>query len=109
MEFGWRIEILGSALAEIENLPNDMQAKFRRIVQMIREFGLHRVHEPYVKHLDGKLWEMRMTGRDGIARAIYITAHGKRVIVLHAFVKKTEKTPSDAMQIARQRAKETVE
>jgi phage-related protein len=64
------------------------------------------VHEPYVKHLDGKLWEMRMKGRDGIARAIYVTAQGERVIVLHAFVKKTQKTPQRALEIARERAKE---
>jgi phage-related protein len=64
------------------------------------------VHEPYVKHLDGKLWEMRMKGKDGIARAIYITAQGERVVVLHAFVKKTQKAPQRALEIARERAKE---
>ena len=40
-----------------------------------------------------------MKGRDGIARAIYVTAQGERVIVLHAFVKKTQKTPQRALQI----------
>ncbi len=64
------------------------------------------MHEPYVKHLEGKLWEMRMKGKDGIARAIYLTAKGERVVVLHAFVKKTQKTPPRALEIARERAKE---
>jgi phage-related protein len=49
---------------------------------------------------------MRMKGRDGIARAIYITAIGERVVVLHAFDKKTQKTPARAIEIARERAKE---
>jgi len=49
---------------------------------------------------------MRMKGRDGIARAIYVTAKGERVVVLHAFVKKTQKTPQRALEIARERAKE---
>jgi phage-related protein len=49
---------------------------------------------------------MRMKGRDGIARAIYVTAKGERVVVVHAFVKKTQKTPRSALEIARSRAKE---
>jgi phage-related protein len=59
-----------------------------------------------VKHLDGKLWELRMGGRDGIARAIYVTASGRRVVVLRVFAKKTEQTPRRELEIARQRAKE---
>jgi phage-related protein len=47
-----------------------------------------------------------MKGKDGIARAIYLTAKGERVVVLHAFVKKTQKTPQRALEIARARAKE---
>jgi phage-related protein len=47
-----------------------------------------------------------MTGRDGIARALYVTATGQRVIVLHAFVKKSQKTPRAAIEIAERRAKE---
>jgi phage-related protein len=45
-------------------------------------------------------------GKDGIARAIYTTAKGERVIVLHAFVKKTQKTPQRALEIVRERAME---
>jgi hypothetical protein len=40
------------------------------------------------------LWELRLTGRDGIARALYVTAIGRRVVVVRAFVKKTQKTPA---------------
>ena len=47
-----------------------------------------------------------MKGKDGIARAIYVTAVGQRVVVLHAFAKKTQKTPQRALDIARTRAKE---
>lgn len=68
--------------------------------------GLERVREPHVKHLDGKLWEMRLTGRDGIARALYVTATGRRIIVLHAFVKKSQKTPAAALALAMARMKE---
>jgi phage-related protein len=64
------------------------------------------MQEPHVKRLEGKLWEMRMKGRDGIARAIYVTATRERVVVVHAFEKKTQKTPARALEIARERAKE---
>ncbi len=47
-----------------------------------------------MKHLEGKLWELRLTGRDGIARALYVTAIRRRVVVVRAFVKKTQKTPA---------------
>lgn len=46
-----------------------------------------------MKHLEDKLWEMRLTGKTGIARSIYITASGQRIVVLRTFVKKTQKTP----------------
>jgi hypothetical protein len=54
------------AEAEVDALPADMQSRFARIVQMIVARGLVAMHEPHVKHLDGKLWEMRLKGRDGM-------------------------------------------
>jgi phage-related protein len=61
-----------------------------------------------VKYLGDKLWEMRLTGRDGIARAIYVTASGRRVVILRTFVKKAEKTPKRELELARERAKEVI-
>lgn len=63
------------------------------------------MHEPHIKHLEGKLWEMRLTGRDGIARAVFVTAVRDRVVVVHAFAEKTQKTPLRALEVARQHAK----
>ncbi len=79
---------------------------FLRIVDLIESHGLEKVHEPYVKHLEGALWEMRMKGRSGIARAVYVTAVGRRVVVVHIFEKKTQKTPRREIEIALKRAKE---
>jgi len=59
-----------------------------------------------VKRLEGKLWELRLTGRDGIARALYVTAIGRGVVVVRAFVKKTPKTPRAEIELALKRAKE---
>jgi phage-related protein len=102
----WVVLIVPAALPELHALPEDMQAKFQRLVALIESRGVEHLREPYVKHLDGKLWELRMSGRDGIARAIYVTASGRRVVVLRAFAKKSEKTPPRELEIARQRAKE---
>ena len=68
--------------------------------------GLERVREPYVKHLEGPLWEIRMKGKSGIARAIYVTAVGKRIVIVHVFQKKTQKTHRREIETALKRAKE---
>jgi phage-related protein len=103
----WQVEILNEAVAaEITALPADIQARFLRIAERIAFAGLEALREPHVKHLEGKLWEMRLTGRDGIARALYVTATGRRVVVVRAFVKKTQRTPRAEIEIALQRAKE---
>jgi phage-related protein len=95
-----------AAEAEVNALPDDMQMRFGRIARLIAEFGLAGMREPYVKHLTGKLWEMRMSGRDGIARSIYVTASGQRAVVLRTFVKKTQQTPRREIEIALKRMKE---
>lgn len=103
----WVVETLNEIVdAELSALPADIQARFRRIVNLIQSQGLEQVREPHIKHLEDRLWEMRMIGRDGIARAIYVTASGRRVVVVRAFVKKTQKTPTRELEMARRRAKE---
>jgi phage-related protein len=103
----WIVETLNDVVdAELERLPADMRARFRHISQLIEEFGLERVREPHVKHLRGSLWEMRLTGKDGISRALYVTAVGRRVVVVRAFVKKMQKTPNREIELALKRAKE---
>lgn len=103
----WRVEILNEiAAAKIAALPADMQARFLRLAERIASVGLESLSEPHVKHLEGKLWELRLTGRDGIARALYVTAIGRRLVVVGAFVKKTQRTPRSEIEPALRRAKE---
>jgi len=103
----WTVETLDARVdRELGALAEDLRARFRWIATLLEEHGPHRVREPYVKALGGKLWEMRMKGRDNIARAIYVAAVGRRLVVLHAFVKKTQKTPRSALETALDRAKE---
>jgi phage-related protein len=105
----WHVEILNATVAqEIKALPSDMQARFVRLGERIAQVGLERLGQPEVKHLKDKLWEMRLTGRDGIARALYVTVVGKRVVVVRVFVKKTRKTPQAEIDLALRRAKEVL-
>jgi phage-related protein len=103
----WLVEVLNDIVrGEIRALPADLRARFVRLGERISQVGLESMREPHVKHLKDKLWEMRMTGRDGIARALYVTATGRRVIVVRVFVKKTQKTPDSEINLALERAKE---
>ena len=105
----WAVEFLNAEVkAELDVLPVDIRASFERIVQLIEMAGIEKVHEPYVKHLEGPLWEMRMKGKDGIARAAYVTAVGRRVVVVRVFPKKTQKTPRREIELALRRAKEVL-
>jgi len=103
----WTVETLNDVVdAELEELPADMQASFVYISRLIEDFGLDRVREPHVKHVHGSLWEMRLKGREGISRALYVTAVGRRVVVVRVFIKKAQKTPNREIELALKRAKE---
>ena len=105
----WRVEVLNETVrAELDALPEDIRARLVRLSAQINLLGLESLREPNVKHLKNKnkLWEMRLTGRDGIARALYVTAFGRRVIIVRAFIKKTRKTPKSEIDLALRRAKE---
>ena len=67
---------------------------------------LEALRAPHVKHLDGKLWELRVRADGGTARGIYVTAAERRVVVLHVFAKKSRKTPRQALVTARERMKQ---
>ena len=103
----WTVEVLNEQVVrELDDLPVDLRAKFDHIVRLIEDLGLPQVREPYVKVLRNKLWEIRVKGRSGIARAIYVTASEQRIIILHAFIKKTRRTPKAAIDTAISRMKE---
>jgi phage-related protein len=77
-----------------------------RIWYNCRSVGLPYVTEPHVRHIRGQLWEIRLKGKAGIARALYVTARAQRVVILRAFIKKTEKTPPAEIELGLKRAKE---
>lgn len=105
----WTVETLNAAVdAEIEALPIDLRARLTRVTTLIETVGLERLPRDAMKHLEGKLWEIRIKGASGISRAIYVTASGRRVVILRVFVKKTQKTPQRELELVRERAKEVI-
>ena len=104
----WEIEFLDQrVLEEFEKLSAEMQAHYLRIIEIIQQHGPRNVGLPFIRSLGNKLWEIRLRGKEGIARAIYVPATGRRLVVLHVFVKKTQKTPKRAIDLARRRGRET--
>ena len=103
---GWTVETLNATVdAEVKVLPEDMRARLARIAKLIEEKGLKAVGEPHIRHVEGPVWEMRLKGRSGISRALYVAAVGRRVVIVRVFVKKTEQTPRREIDLALFRAR----
>ena len=107
-EMEWTVETVSVVDAEIEALPVALRARLLRLLETVENVGLEDLRGPHVRHLDGKLWELRVRARGGIARGIYVTATGRRLVVLHVFEKKSRKAPRRALATARERMKEVM-
>jgi phage-related protein len=92
-------------LAEIEAWPVDVLADYARLVELLAEYGPN-LRLPHSRAMGDGLFELRPHGMSGIGRAFYCFLVGKRVIVVHAFIKKTQQTPDKELKLARKRVKE---
>jgi phage-related protein len=93
--------------AEIEGWPDGNVADDARLVELLMEFGPD-LPMPHSRAMGSGLLALRPRGREGIGRAFYCFAIGQRVVVLHAFIKKTQETPQRDLIIARRRMKEVL-
>jgi phage-related protein len=92
-------------LSKIERWPVGIVADYARLVELLMEFGPD-LRMPHSRALGGGLFELRLRGPEGIGRVLYCYLIGERVVVLHAFLKKTQGTPERDLRIARRRMKE---
>lgn len=92
-------------LAEIEAWPVDVLADYAHLVELLAEHGPN-LRMPHSRSFGGGLFELRARGREGIGRAFYCFLVGRRVVILHAFIKKSGKTPDRELKTARRRKKE---
>ena len=87
------------------NFPKGILANFVHIVEMIEEFGLS-LGMPYTSKVEKELFEIRAKGVEGIGRSFFCTTKDKEIVILHSFIKKTQKIPLKEIKIARKRLKE---
>ena len=90
---------------EILNLPDSLAARFIVLTRRITAVGPN-LGPPHTDAFGDGLFELRLKGHDGIARVFFCTLVGRRVMMLHSFVKKTQKTPPREIELARNRMKE---
>ncbi len=86
----------------LHSLDVKTQARFVWSINQLRELNA-RATEPLVKHIDGKLWELRRASNGNIYRVMYFFFTGKRIVFVHGFQKKTQKTPKREIEIAEKR------
>ncbi len=102
----WTIDYYSEAVRlEIDALPVGIRASYARLTELLEEFGLE-LRMPHSRSMGGGLFELRPRGREGIARVFYCTKVGKKIIILHSFIKKTNETPKRELDIARRRQRE---
>ena len=102
----WRIEFYSAKLEdEILQLPKGFIARFLRYAERMEAFGPD-LGMPHTRAMGQGLFELRLRAGEGIARVFYCTLVGRRIVMLHQFVKKTEKTPPRELEVARKRMQE---
>lgn len=94
-----------SVQAEIESWPAGINASFTRIAEQMEVSGPN-LGLPYTRPLGDGLFEIRAKGGEGIGRAIFCALVGRRIVILHGFIKKTQQTPNKELKTARKRLKE---
>lgn len=83
----------------LSSLPVKHHAKALRDIDVLEKYGTA-LTEPHVKHIKGKLWELRIKSASDISRIFYFVSIGKDIVLLHGFVKKTQKTPNREIETA---------
>lgn len=85
--------------------PPGIQAHFLRIAEMMETIGPN-LGKPYTSAMGEGLFEIRAKGKEGIGRSLFCTIKGHEIVILHSFIKKTQKTPQQALALARKRMKD---
>lgn len=99
----WEIVYFNAAVQkDVTDWPVGIRAAYQRLVERMEEHGPN-LGMPFTRAMGDGLYEIRAKGREGIGRAFFCTVIGHRVVVLHTIIKKSQKTPLRALDIARRR------
>ncbi len=104
----WKIKYFSAKLEEeILSLPDGLLARYLRLTDLMCAFGSN-LGMPHTKPIDGGLFELRVKSKEGVARVFFCTKIGKKIIMLHSFIKKSKKTPKKELKIAKVRMSEVM-
>lgn len=104
----WRIEYFNTSVEKLVlHLPPRLLARFLRLADLMVEFGPN-LGMPHSRALGKGLFELRVKGEEGIARVFYCTVVQQRIVMLHAFIKKSPKTPKREFDVAIRRLREVL-
>ncbi len=102
----WKVTFYSDKVEETTlSFPRGILTSFLHIAEMIEEFG-PALGLPYTKAIGEGLFEIRAKGKEGIGRSFFCTVKGKEIIILHSFIKKSQKIPKKELATARKRLKE---
>ena len=102
----WTIQFFNERVQkDINKWPVGIYADFLRITELVVEHGAD-LKMPISKALGKGLFELRCQGKEGIGRVLYCTMVNREIVLLHGFIKKTQKTPPHELEIAKRRMKE---
>ncbi|MFY2610814.1 hypothetical protein HMPREF3069_05115 [Achromobacter xylosoxidans] len=96
-----------SVQANIEGWPAGISASYIRVVEQMVVSGPN-LGLPYTRPFGDGLFEIRAKGEEGIGRAFFCSLVGRRIVILHGFIKKTQQTPQKELKLARKRLKEVL-
>ena len=86
----------------LKSLPAKDMAKVLRDIGLLSEYAPD-LHEPYTKHIEGPIWELRSKFSSNIYRILYFVYKGNKLVLLHGFSKKARKTPPSEIELAKKR------
>jgi len=104
----WKITFYSDKVeTQTLKFPSGILPNFLHISEMIEELGPN-LGKPYVGALGSGLYEIRAKGKEGIGRSMYCVAKGREIVILHSFIKKSQKTPKKELDLAKKRMKEVL-
>ncbi|MCA1773202.1 MAG: type II toxin-antitoxin system RelE/ParE family toxin [Halomonas sp.] len=98
----WKVDFYPGVDDEILGMPPKIQARMLRLLEMVEQHGAN-LGPPHTEPLGDGLFEIRAKAKEGIGRSLFCYVKGQRIIILHTFVKKSQKTPRQVLELARLR------
>ena len=101
----WKVDFYGDVEERILDMPPKIQARIIKLLELMEKHGAN-LGSPHTESMGDGLFEIRAKAQEGIGRGLFCYLKGKHIYVLHVFVKKSQKTPKNEIELARKRQRE---